>query len=132
MVVHLCVKFQDSSIILTSFRQGRGLGGNFTPKNELLKSPLRLGLIIGFFKKILKISVKQEFTHIYLIAKIEDLSEMHFFYQYQHIISPIYQLHYQRHMKKSFIINVCLITQKIIYQQLKRALCKKCPYSELF
>ena len=44
MVVHLCVKFQDSSIILTSFRQGRGLGGNFTPKNELLKSPLRLGL----------------------------------------------------------------------------------------
>ena len=54
MVVHLCVKFQDSSIILTSFRQGRGLEGNFTPKNELLKSPLRLGLIIGFFKKNLK------------------------------------------------------------------------------
>ena len=41
--VYLCAKFEVSSIILTSFRQG----GNFTPlppQNEPLKSPPRLGL----------------------------------------------------------------------------------------
>ena len=58
MAVHLRVKFQDSSIILTSFRQGKGLGRNFTPKNELLKRLPRLGLTISFKKKNLKISVK--------------------------------------------------------------------------
>ena len=48
MAVYLRVKFQVSSIILTSFRQEVGGGGgeilNHPPKNEPLKSPLRLGL----------------------------------------------------------------------------------------
>ena len=45
MDVYLRAKFEVSSIILTSFRQG----GNFTPpppppQNKALKSPPRLGL----------------------------------------------------------------------------------------
>ena len=48
MAVYLRVKFEVSSVILTSFKQGRvGGWGNFTPpppQNEPLKSPLRLGL----------------------------------------------------------------------------------------
>ena len=40
MDVYLRAKFQVSSIILTSFRQG----GHFTQKKEPLKSPPRLGL----------------------------------------------------------------------------------------
>ena len=45
MDLYLRAKFEVSSIILTSFRQGGW--GNFTsppPQNEPLKSPLRLGL----------------------------------------------------------------------------------------
>ena len=44
MCVYLRAKFQVSSLILTSFRQGEG---NFTPsppQNETLKSPPKLGL----------------------------------------------------------------------------------------
>ena len=50
MSVYLRVKFEVSSITLTSFRQGgRGVGegGSFTPsppQNEPLKGPPRLGL----------------------------------------------------------------------------------------
>ena len=47
MAVYLRVKFQVSSIILTSFRQGVGGGVILLPpppQNEPLKSPLRLGL----------------------------------------------------------------------------------------
>ena len=51
MDVYLRPKFEVSSIILTSFRHGKGgggeEGGNFTPstpQNEPLKSPPRLGL----------------------------------------------------------------------------------------
>ena len=48
MGVYLRAKFEVSSIILTSFRQG----GNFAPlpsppQNEPLRSPPRLGLIHG-------------------------------------------------------------------------------------
>ena len=45
MGVYLRAKFEISSIILTSFRLGRG-GGDFTSptQNETLKSPPRLGL----------------------------------------------------------------------------------------
>ena len=52
MAVYLRVKFQVSSIILTSFRQGVGGGVILLPpppQNEPLKSPLRLGL-----KKVLE------------------------------------------------------------------------------
>ena len=44
MSVYLRAKFEISSIILTSFRLGRG--GDFTSptQNETLKSPPRLGL----------------------------------------------------------------------------------------
>ena len=51
MCVYLRAKFQVSSIILTSLRQGRGGSGvgNFNhpppPQNKPLKSPPRLGLI---------------------------------------------------------------------------------------
>ena len=45
MCVYVRAKFEVSSIILTSFRQGEG--GNFNPllpQNKPLKSPPRLGL----------------------------------------------------------------------------------------
>ena len=59
---YLCAKFEVSSVILTSFRQGGsggGRGGNFTsppPQNEPLKSPPRLGLI--YYKDLFKICLK--------------------------------------------------------------------------
>ena len=43
MCVYLRPKFEVSSIMQTSFRQV-GRGGNFTPKNKLLKNPRSLGL----------------------------------------------------------------------------------------
>ena len=43
MGVHLRAKFEVSSIILTGFRQGF-----YHPKNEPLKSPPRLGLIVCY------------------------------------------------------------------------------------
>ena len=50
MRVYSCAKFEVSSIILTSFWQGRGLGDNSPSpprkKKEPLKSPPRLGLMI--------------------------------------------------------------------------------------
>ena len=51
MGVYIRAKFEVSSIILTSFRQG---GGNFTPpppQNEPLKGPPRLALNQTFSKK---------------------------------------------------------------------------------
>ena len=48
MCVYLREKFEVSSIFLTSFRQGVGVGegGNYTPppQNETIKSLSRLGL----------------------------------------------------------------------------------------
>ena len=44
MGVYLCAKFEVSSIILTSFRLGRGVILPPPPQNETLKSPPRLGL----------------------------------------------------------------------------------------
>ena len=38
MRVYLCTKFQVSSLILTSFRQGEG---NFLPTSHLKKEPLK-------------------------------------------------------------------------------------------
>ena len=50
--VYLRTKFQVSSIILTSFRQGEGFYPP-TPQNEPLKSPPRLGLML-VIKKVAK------------------------------------------------------------------------------
>ena len=52
MGMYLCAKFEVSSIILTSVRQGEEGGGNFTspsPQNEPLKNPPLLGLNICYF-----------------------------------------------------------------------------------
>ena len=45
MGVYLRAKFEVSSIILTSFRQGGVILPPTPPQNEPLKSPPRLGLI---------------------------------------------------------------------------------------
>ena len=67
MGAYLRAKFEVSSIILTSFRLGRGPGSS-PPQNETLKSPPRLGLsgkaILGlkYFGQILlpfKVKVKE-------------------------------------------------------------------------
>ena len=48
MCVYLRAKFEVSSIILTNFRQGgRGNFSPLPPKNEPLKSPLRLRLNVN-------------------------------------------------------------------------------------
>ena len=57
MGVYLRTKFQDCSIIVTSFRQGVGGAGNFIlptplPQNKPLKSPPRLGLMESGIKSI--------------------------------------------------------------------------------
>ena len=44
MSVYLRTNFQTSSIILTSFIQGGGGGGNFIPNKRTPKNPPRLGL----------------------------------------------------------------------------------------
>ena len=58
MCEYLRTKFQVSSIILASFRQGRGGGRVILPpharQNGPLKSPPRLGLIISSWWKLLK------------------------------------------------------------------------------
>ena len=54
MSVYLRAKFEVSSIILTSFRQGVILPPPPPPQNEPLKSPPRLGLINLSDKRIWK------------------------------------------------------------------------------
>ena len=54
MGVYLLTKFDVSSVILTSFRQGRESNFTCTPQNESLKSPSRLGLAAFIVQEICK------------------------------------------------------------------------------
>ena len=75
MCLYLCVKFEVSTLILTSFRQGVGAGGggNFTlprTSDELLKSPPRLGLRKTVF--MTKLSCKVQYLKHYYKTKIKN------------------------------------------------------------
>ena len=60
MSVYLRAKFQVSSLILTSFRQGGRGWGNFTnpPQNEPLKGPPTLGLRLNNYIAVLKVTFR--------------------------------------------------------------------------
>ena len=66
MRVHLRAKFEVSSIILTSFRQGWGWGGSFTPPNskQTPKKPTRIRV------KVNSVILKHELWSCLLPRKI--------------------------------------------------------------
>ena len=95
MGVYLRAKFEISSMVLTSSRQGEGC--NFTPpsppQNEPLKSPLRLGLL-GIIQTVIKEMLQVTFFFFQNSYNLTILLKQTVFYQLFRInrTSGFYQL----------------------------------------